>query len=291
MSLPASAAEEDLNAPPLVTAKAWAIAEGGSGKVLWGGNADEKRKSASTTKMMCAWTVLQLAEKDPAVLEEKVTFSKLAGSTVGSISEIKTGESVSVRDCLYALLLPSGNDAGNALAEHFNRRLAPPDAALLKLGLSNPLLTSRVNFIAEMNRHARALGMKDTVYRASFGDGGTEDDRTTTAQDLCLLAATAMKHPTFREMVATQTHEGVITKPGGTTRKQKWENTNPLLKLDLGYDGVKTGMTNQAGHCLVVSGRRGGDHLILTVLGCVNEDTRTADVRNLYRWAWRMRGK
>lgn len=291
MSLPAAAAEEDLNAPPLVTAKAWAIAEGGSGKLLWGGHAEVRSKSASTTKMMCAFTVLKLAESDPAVLAETITYSKLAGSTAGSTSEVKTGESLSVRDALYALLLPSGNDAGNALAEHFNNRYAPPDAALLKLGLSNPALASRVSFIAEMNRHARAIGMTDTVYRASFGDGGKAEDRTTTARDLCLLAATAMKNPVFREMVATQQHEGSITKTDGSTRKQKWENTNPLLKLDLGYDGIKTGMTNQAGHCLVASGHRGSDHLIVAVLGCVDEAARSADIRNLFRWAWRMRGK
>jgi len=291
MSLSAAAAEEDLSAPPLVTAKAWVIAEGGSGKLLWGDHAELRSKSASTTKMMCALTVLKLAEVDPAVLAETITYSKLAGSTEGSTSEVKTGESLSVRDALHALLLPSGNDAGNALAEHFNQRFAPPDATLLKLGLSNPVLASRVNFIAEMNRHARAIGMNDTVYRASFGDGGKTTDRTTTARDLCLLAATAMKNPVFREMVATQKHEGSITKADGAKRTQKWENTNPLLKLDLGYDGIKTGMTNQAGYCLVASGRRGGDHLIVAVLGCVDEATRSADMRNLFRWAWRMRGK
>lgn len=285
-----SAGEEDLNAPPEVTAKAWAIAEHDTGKLLWSANADEKRKSASTTKMMCAYTVLKLAEVDPAVLEEKVTFSKLASSTPGSFSEVKAGESLTVKDCLYALMLPSGNDAGNALGEHFNKRLAPPDARLKKLGLSNPVLASRVNFIAEMNRHAQALGMTDTVYRASFGDGGTEQDRTTTAADLCKLASIAMKNDLFRQIVSSREYTGRITTVSGGTREQRWENSNPLLKLGLGYEGIKTGMTNQAGYCLVVIARRGEESLIFVVLGCVNEETRSADIRNLARWAWKMRG-
>ena len=285
----ASAAEEDLGALPLVTAKAWAIADAEKGAVLWGENAEEKRKSASTTKSMCAYVVLTLAEKEPSVLEERVTYSKVAASTAGSTSEVKEGESLSVKDCLYALMLPSGNDAGNALGEHFNKRFAPPDEKLKKLGLSNPVLASRVNFIAEMNRHAQRLGMKDTVYRATFGDGGTENDRTTTAADLCGLAAAAMKLESFRQIVNTLEHTGRVTSKTGVVRDQRWENTNPLLKLDLGYDGIKTGMTNQAGYCLVVSSKRGDDRLILVVLGCVDEATRSADVRNLARWAWRKR--
>jgi len=233
--------------------------------------------------------VLTLAEKEPSVLEERVTYSKVAASTAGSTSEVKEGESLSVKDCLYALMLPSGNDAGNALGEHFNKRFAPPDEKLKKLGLSNPVLASRVNFIAEMNRHAQRLGMKDTVYRATFGDGGTENDRTTTAADLCGLAAAAMKLESFRQIVNTLEHTGRVTSKTGVVRDQRWENTNPLLKLDLGYDGIKTGMTNQAGYCLVVSSKRGDDRLILVVLGCVDEATRSADVRNLARWAWRKR--
>ncbi len=285
----ASANEEDLNAPPEVSAKAWAVADAASGEVIWASNAGEPRKSASTTKMMCAYVVLKLAEKEPAVLDEVVTFSKVASSTPGSTSEVKLGESLTVKDCLYGLMLPSGNDAGNALGEHFNKRLAPPDEKMKRFGLANPVLASRVNFIAEMNRHARLLGMKDTIYRATFGDGGTENDRTTTAADLCKLAAAAMKMERFRQIVNTREFKGTITKADGSVRTQRWENSNPLLKLGLGYDGIKTGMTNQAGHCLVVSARRGEQWLILVVMGCTNEETRSADVRNLARWAWRMR--
>lgn len=280
---------EDLTSPPLVTAKAWAIADGRTGELLWGHNADEPRKAASTTKMMCAYVILLQAEEEPALLNERVTFSKLADDTPGSTADIKVGESVSVRDCLRGLLLPSGNDAGNALAEHFNARFAPPDAALLAKGLDAAALATRVNFIAEMNRTARRIGLAQTTYRSSYGDGGTEADRTTTARDLTRVAWHAMQLPQFREIVGARAYEGDVLQPDGRTRRARWENTNQLLGLELGYDGVKTGTTTQAGQCLVARGRRGDDLLIIVVLGSAT-DARFVDARNLFRWAWAKRG-
>lgn len=281
---------EDLNAPPPVTAKAWAIANGRTGELLWGLNADEPRKAASTTKMMCAFIILQLAAHAPSVLDEVVTFSQLADDTVGSTADIRVGERVSVRECLYGLLLPSGNDAGNALAEHFNDRFAPPDEGLRALGLGSSAFATRANFIAEMNRTAHRLGMTNTVYRSSFGDGGTPDDRTITARDLTRLAWHAMQNPLFREYVSTQRYEGRIQTPDGGSRTAVWINTNQLLPLNAGYDGIKTGTTTQAGACLVASARRGDDHLLMAVLGSETASGRYVDSRNLYRWAWQQRG-
>ena len=283
-------AQENLEAPPLVTAKAWAIAEGARGDVLWAFNEDEPRKTASTTKMMCAHVVLKLAAKNPAVLDERVRFTQLADDTSGSTADLKAGESVTVRDCLYGLLLPSGNDAGNALAEHFHGRFAPPDDAMRAFGLANPVLSTRVNFIAEMNREARRIGLANTKYRSSFGDGGTEDDRTTTARELVRVAWTAMQDPVLRGIISTRRHECDVRTPEGGTRRAVWENSNQLLGLGAGYDGVKTGTTMQAGSCLVASGRRSGDHLIVVVLGSESDAGRYVDARNLFRWAWGRRG-
>ncbi len=152
LPLSSPAAEEDLSAPPPVTAWSWAIADADTGEILWHHLGDEPRKTASTTKMMCAHLVLQMAARDPKVLDERVTFSPLADKTVGSTADIQAGETVTVLDALYGLMLPSGNDAGNALAEHFNARCEPPDETMLAFGLANPVLQSRVRFIAEMNR-------------------------------------------------------------------------------------------------------------------------------------------
>lgn len=286
-SVPAlHANEEDLTSPPVVTAKAWVISDATTGKLLWRHEADQQRKAASTAKVMCAYTVFQLATKDPSLMSEWVKISQLAGTTVGSTAELKPGEQIQVKDALLAMLLPSGNDAGNALAEHFHPRLAPPDEVLLNAGLDNPLLNTRSHFISEMNRFARQIGMTQTIYRSSFGDGGTEHDRTTTAADLSRLASASMQLPAFRTAAATRQHEARIKKVDGSLRSASWKNSNALLELDLGYDGIKTGFTNQAGHCLIASGQREQRRLHVVVLGSTSEEARDSDARNLFRCAW-----
>lgn len=277
---------EDLNTPPPVTAAAWAIADGRSGAILAGHQSREPRKIASLTKLMCAVVVLSLAEGDSVVLNEMITISAAADRTGGSTAEVNEGERVSVREALYGLLLPSGNDMGNAIAEHFNDRFEPPTEAMLNNGLDNPVHKNRIHFIAEMNRRARRLGMKDTFYRIAYGDGGTDEQKTSTAADLCLLAHHGMQYERLRRVVSTPTHVGVLELPSGGEREQRWDNTNQLLTLGLGYDGMKTGSTRSAGRCLIASGHRDERHLIVVMLGADSVKARWTDTRNLFRWAW-----
>lgn len=281
---------DNLDGPPFTTCHTWAIMDGETGEVLWGQEADTPRKSASTTKMMCAYVVLTLAEEYPEILDEMVTFSILADNTDGSTADINRGESLPVRECLYGLMLPSGNDAGNALAEHFNDRFEPPDYPSEITNPSTPEgFPTRANFIAEMNRTAQRLGMVNTFYRSSFGDGGDENDRTTTAHDLLILARAGLQNERFATYVSTPRYATTVNTPNGGTREVEWVNTNQLLGIE-GYDGVKTGTTDQAGACLVSSGRRGDDHILVAVLGSQSGDARYVDSRNLYRWAWIQRG-
>jgi D-alanyl-D-alanine carboxypeptidase (penicillin-binding protein 5/6) len=98
-----------------------------------------------------------------------------------------------------------------------------------------------------------------------------------------------MKLPSFRRAVATRQHEAPVKKADGTMRQAKWKNSNELLHLGLGYDGIKTGVTNQAGHCIIASGQQGDQRLHVVVLGSTSEASRDADARNLFRWAWSQR--
>ena len=116
---------DPLDGPPFTTSEAWAIADGKTGAILWGQSENKPLEMASTTKMMTALVVVRLAKADPKVLDEIVTFSERADRTAGSTSGVKAGEKVPVRELLYGLLLPSGNDAAEAFAEHFGGRLAP----------------------------------------------------------------------------------------------------------------------------------------------------------------------
>ncbi len=115
--------QDDLVAPPAVTCKAWAIGDAQTGRLLWGHHESERLHPASTTKIMTAYLITSLAERDPSVLDEIVTFSSRADNTEGSTAGLKAGERASVRELLYGLLLPSGNDASVAFAEHFGTAL------------------------------------------------------------------------------------------------------------------------------------------------------------------------
>jgi D-alanyl-D-alanine carboxypeptidase len=109
-------AADPLDGMPWTTAKAWVAVDGRNGEVLGGKNDFAPLDMASTTKIMTALMVLRLAGKEPGVLDEVVTFSSRADQTVGSTSDVHSGERVTVRELLYGLLLPSGNDASVALA-------------------------------------------------------------------------------------------------------------------------------------------------------------------------------
>jgi D-alanyl-D-alanine carboxypeptidase len=270
--LPAKAPADRLDGPPIVSAKAWAVADAATGRLVGGDHEAEPRPIASTTKIMTALLVLRLAADNPAVLDEVVTYSDRAAHTSGSSAKIKAGERLPVRELLYGLLLPSGNDAAVALAEHFGPRFAADPAA-------GEDAVRR--FVAEMNRRAKALGLKETSYVDPNGLG----QNLSSPRDLAALARHALADERFREYVRTRRHRCEVVGPDGQKRTASWDNTNKLLDID-GYDGVKTGTTNAAGACLVASGHRGTDHLLVVVLGGGLGDQRYADVRNLFRWGW-----
>jgi serine-type D-Ala-D-Ala carboxypeptidase (penicillin-binding protein 5/6) len=271
---------DSLHGRPFVTAKAWAIADGRTGHVLWGHQESKRVDIASTTKIMTALVIVRLAAKDSKILDETVIFSKRADETIGSSAGVKAGERVSVSELLYGLLLPSGNDASVAFAEHFGGRAQPATEHGTK---SDPL----PRFIAEMNRTAAELELHDTHFINP--NGLTAADHRSSARDLARLTHIALQNRLFAAVVATPTHESTVADDKGQKRSIVWTNTNDLLKVE-GYDGVKTGTTNAAGACLVASGHRGDDHLIIVILGAGSSDARYADVRNLFRWAWLERG-
>ncbi|OWK44548.1 D-alanyl-D-alanine carboxypeptidase family protein [Fimbriiglobus ruber] len=270
---PTKTAADPLDGPPYVTAKAWVVMDGKTGKVLRGGNEAEARPMASTSKIMTAWVVLRLAAADPKVLDEVVTYSERAAKTTGSSAKLLVGEKVPVKELLYGLLLPSGNDAAVALGEHFGPRFK---------GSSDGEGDSLQQFVAELNRRAKSLGLKEMAYK---DPNGLSSGNVSSACDLAALTLEAMKDERFRKYVSTRRHECEVTEPDGGKRKVTWTNTNKLLDIE-GYEGVKTGTTTPAGNCLVASAKRGDDRLILVVLGSTSVDGRYTDARNLFRWAW-----
>ena len=269
-----------LTGPPFVTCKAWAIGEAETGKLLWGFHEDEARDMASTTKIMTAFLVTSLAERDAAVLDEMITFSKRADDTIGSTAGVRAGERISVGELLFGLLLPSGNDASVALAEHFGERLATSSNA--------PGDDPYDQFINAMNRTAKELGMNHSGFENP--NGLTAPKHKTSPRDLLMLSSLAMRQPLFRKIVGTVQHGCTVEGPDGKRRNIVWRNSNRLLRTE-GYSGIKTGTTTPAGSCLVSHGTRDKKSMIVVVLGSSSTDARYADTRNLFRWAWQQLAK
>lgn len=271
---------DDLDGPPFVTAKAWCIGDPETGVATYGDHADERRDIASTTKVMTAYVVLTMAARDPSVLKEMVTFSAEADATIGSTAAIRTGELLAVSDLLYGLMLPSGNDAAAAFAEHFGGQRAPL--------ADEPNAPPSARFMALMNQTAQELGMQHTQYANPHGL--THPSHKSTAHDQFTLARAALLLPTFRQIINTRQYQCDVISPTGYRRTVVWKNTNKLLDIE-GYAGVKTGTTDAAGACLISLNQRQGREALLVVLGSTSTDARYTDSRNLFRYYWRERAR
>ncbi|HTI49630.1 MAG TPA: D-alanyl-D-alanine carboxypeptidase family protein, partial [Planctomycetaceae bacterium] len=277
--LPAMRPRDALIGPPFVTCRNWVVADAASGTLIGESDSGSAVDVASTTKIMTAYVILELVRTEGKLLDQPVTFSDRAARTSGSSCDLKPGEALPLREMLFALLLPSGNDAAVALAEHLGKRFEPAT----RKGADEPL----ARFVAEMNRTAKRLEMSATRYVNP--NGLPEKGHVSSARDLVRLTVAARRHALFREIAATRQHNVEVVGRDGKRRTLTWKNTNRLLAI-AGYSGVKTGYTRSAGSCLVSTGERGKDSLIVVVLGAPSAAAAVTDSRNLYRWAWRERG-
>lgn len=217
--------------PPAIGAEAWAIVDGDTGALLAGHNAHERLAPASTTKIATALVAIEHGDLDEMV--EVDVDSRLMYDS--SVMGLVPGERLSLRDLLYGLLLPSGNDAAIAIARH----IAGSEAAFAEL----------------MNEKVRRLGLENTHFVNPHGLDAP--GHYSSAYDLALLAREAMRLPVFATIVATR--EASV---GG----HELITTNHLLYRYEGLDGVKTGYTENAGQALVASATRGGKRFFTTVL-------------------------
>lgn len=279
-ALPELKPRDALSGPPFVACRNWVIADAQTGKILWESDGSEAVDTASTTKIMTAYVILKLAEKERNVLDEPVVFSERAAKTAGSSCKVRAGEKLAVRELLYGLLLPSGNDAAIALAEHFGLRFEPPSR---RKGETDAV----ARFVAEMNRAAASLKLTESKYINP--NGLPEKGHVSSARDLARLTAAAERLPLFKEYVSCRQHEAQAIGRDKSPRPIVWKTTNRLLTIT-GYTGVKTGYTKAAGSCLVSTGERGRESLIVVVLGAPSAAAAVTDSRNLFRWAWRERG-
>jgi D-alanyl-D-alanine carboxypeptidase (penicillin-binding protein 5/6) len=218
-----------------------------SGKVLWQRNAYHRLPIASLTKMMTA--LLTVESAPPSAL---VPVTRQAVDAGGSkVGELPLGKRVRLETMLYGLMLPSGNDAAIALAQH--------------------LSGSVKSFVARMNARAAALGMGCTRY--SSPSGFYDEGNFSCAADLAMLAHVDLAQPRIARVVHTYSAALPFPIKGG---KLYLYNNNPLLIYKYpGTTGLKTGWTVAAGRCLVATAERGGVRLGVVVLDSADPGTQS----------------
>ncbi|MEL0066386.1 MAG: serine hydrolase [Gammaproteobacteria bacterium] len=253
------------NEPPMTSAQHWLVAE--QGEVLFARNAAAPVQIASLTKLMTALVVLDVLGAEAKWVQQRVSVSNLAATLPGTSAQLETGDRLTVEALLYGLLLPSGNDAATALAEAVGKRLDADGHNYLQ------------RFIARMNLHAIALGMRDTKFVDVHGMG----ENISTAQDLLRLSTAVLQHDYLRRVVGAKEYRAEIRSNRGGVREPVWRNTNELLGE---FYGVKTGHTNIAGGCLVLVGDHSGRERIVIVLNAANQRLRFMDAYNLYQWSF-----
>jgi D-alanyl-D-alanine carboxypeptidase (penicillin-binding protein 5/6) len=234
---------------PRVSAEAAILLEWQTGTVLFEKRAFNRMYPASLTKMMTALIALERGR-----LEDVIQVSQDAATQAGSSMNLRTGDKFTLEDLLYGLMLNSGNDAAWAIAEHMGK------------GSAN-------TFIELMNQRAKELGAINTKFQNPHGL--SHPNHYTTAFDLALIAKTCLRHPYFKNLVGTKEKDVVEADKNIVISLY---NTNRLLWLHPGADGVKTGTTQQAGQCLVASATRNGMRLLAVVL---NSEDRWYDTSTL----------
>lgn len=240
---------------PQINSRSAIVLEVSTGTVLYGKNENEKRKMASTTKIMTCIIVLENIQD----LSQIVTISKRAAGIGGSRLGLTSNAQVTVNDLLYGLMLCSGNDAAIALAEYVGGTVE--------------------GFANLMNSKALELGLINTHFITPHGLDN--DEHYTTAYELALLTNYALKNETFRKIVSTHSASVMINNSLKTLH-----NTNELLGCLDGIYGVKTGFTNGANRCLVSACKRGNLDIICIVLGADTKKFRAQDSIKLIEYTF-----
>lgn len=240
---------------PTVEGEAIILIDADTGQVLGAKNPDVKLPMASTTKIMTALIALEKGS-----LDDTITLSEEAALQEGSSMYTSPGESYSLEEMLYGLMLNSGNDAAWALAEHIGGSVS--------------------SFVEAMNERARELGAVHTHF--ANPSGLPDPQHYSTARDLALIAKAAMEREDFRRIVSTKARN--VPWPVKDTDKLLI-NHNRLLWRYEGADGIKTGYTNEARQCLVASATRGDRRLIAVVLKSEGNSVWT-DAEQLCDWGF-----
>lgn len=239
------------------SARAAIVVDVSAGAVLMEKNADEPRPPASMSKLMTLFMVFEALRDGRLSLEDKLPVSERAWRMGGSKMFVKVGDRIRVDDLLHGVIVQSGNDACVVLAE----------------GLAG----SETAFAAKMNARAAEIGLQNSHFENA--SGWPAEGHVMSVRDLAMLAQKIItEFPQFYAYFSERdfTWEGITQ-----------ENRNPLLSLDIGADGMKTGHTEAAGYGLVGSVLRDGRRVIAVISGLESARARSVEAEKLVGWAFR----
>jgi serine-type D-Ala-D-Ala carboxypeptidase (penicillin-binding protein 5/6) len=236
-----------------------------TGAVVFARNADASMSPASTTKILTAEIVFRELVEGKLKLDDVATISARAAregdaESGGSSMFAQANSQVRIEDLVRGLLITSGNDAAIALAEH----VAGGEEA----------------FVALMNKRARELGMSRSHFANAWGEGSV--GQRVTARDMARLASYVIRaYPQYYHYFGETefTWNGI-----------RQNNRNPLLGMNIGADGMKTGHLASSGFGLVGSAVQGGHRLILVLNGTRSEQERASEARKLFEEGFRALG-
>lgn len=241
---------------PTIEANSWLLADFESGWIMTNSNVNARIEPASLVKLMTSYLSFEALTKQEINIDELVYVSEKAWKTGGSRMFLQVDSEVSVEELLKGLIIQSGNDAAVALAEHISGSVD--------------------EFVVRMNRKAEELGMLNTQFGNS--SGLPHPQQYSTALDLTILVRHLIRNfPQYYSIYSEKEY---------TYNNISQRSRNTLLWKDSTIDGVKTGYTKNAGHCLIGSSRRGDMRLIATVIGAESEKARESQVKALLDYGY-----
>ena len=238
-------------------AKSAILIEANSKQILYQKNAQEKLYPASTTKIMTMILMFEAINDQKISFDDEITTSKYAASMGGSQVYLEVGEKMSLQDMFKSIAIASANDASVAVGEY--------------------IAGSIEKFVTMMNEKAKELNLKNTHFKNATGLH--DPDHYTCAYDLAIMAAYLIKIGGEDLLNVTSLYDSYIRED---TKQSFWlVNTNKLLKLYDGVDGLKTGYTKEAGYCLVTTAKRDDQRIIGVLMNESAPKTRNEEMCNL----------
>ena len=240
-----------------IESKSAILINGNTGEILFEHNKDEKLPPASITKIMTMLLTMEAIENGKIDLNDEVVISQNASKIGGTQLYMEPGETKTVEELLIGVAVESANDAAFALGEYIGGTIE--------------------SFIILMNDRAKELGMTNTQFKNPHGL--PVEGHYTTAHDIAIMSRELVKYEEIHKYLTMWMVDIKVGK--NNDRVRTLANTNKLLKSYDGLDGIKTGYTDEAKHCLSATAKKGNLRLISVVLSAENSQIRFDEAAKL----------